>query len=374
MPVLQVADSLAYLFADATMWSYFLNKAAYCRRTRRALYLGLGSPVAALRVPPPAARPPWLPCEEERPPGVQFMKPLFALAVFALRRRGGTGERRHPALFAMDADAWFATPIEPPTETAPGPEQPPAVLEAYLRLAETARAGAAATTAAAAAAAARSPQPLTHALPSLAGASNKHHPGARDADVVMNGGLLLWRNDAAGREMLALWYRGRCHDNDQLSLWATIFEMWRVATNGSFDFAPRLFSRYAYAHARAKPRLVDAVDGGEFGAAIRSSVARGRRAKERALLALPHVTILPHAVVSVAGLPGWEGWDARIHGLPPGQLPPLRSVAPAANERRANRTRVRPLVCHTHTGKTDPDGVCTWQDGCTLGKCEPFWR
>jgi len=244
-----------------------LNKVAYCRATKRALYLFLGAPEPrALDARHDDL--PWLDCRE--PPGntLHIGKTLAFLALFH-------GPEPDSALY-LDADAW---------------------------LSDSAFAGDA------------SPEALAPDA-QFFGNQNQVWVSARRHGhrIIVNGGTLLARRGAWTSRFFALWWRGRCGSYDQLPLWATLFgrgpRRWtermrstRAATGVSRR--SRRFSTYADARCpheqgcvsavhmlthtgeslRAAAGLQDAYDGGTFWNTSRLD----------APLSLPHVFLLPSA-------------------------------------------------------------------------------
>ena len=254
--VLAMADSTKYLETRGN-WEAFLNKAAYCRRTKRALYLWLGVPSSDILDARHAA--PWATCRDRREGNtLNGVKTLGFLALFE-------GPQPPDSVLYVDADAWFSDVAFASERVTP---------EAYLALTDAELLG------------------------------NQNRIGG--PKIPMNGGLIFARKSHFTSQFFALWWRGRCGKKDQLPLWATLFASWSAASDGAYDFDSSLFDRYAVAHnkrgalhilqrdaarIRAQNGLT-AFDGGSF------------RETGRLLetpLALPHVLLLPSA--PVASLP-----------------------------------------------------------------------
>ena len=251
--VLAMVDSTWYLELRGN-WEAFLNKAAYCRHSKRAFYLWLG-------VPPPEVlnkrtEAPWAHCKDRRAGNtLNGVKTLAFLALF-------DGENSPASVLYVDADAWFSDVAFTRDDVTP---------EAYLALADAEILG------------------------------NQNRIGG--PKIPMNGGLVFARRSQFTREFFALWWWGRCGKKDQLPLWATLFASWSAASDGAYDFDGALFDRYALAHnkrgalhvlqrdfsqIRAKAGLAGPFDGGAF--------KMSGRLHETAL-ALPHLLLLPSAPV-----------------------------------------------------------------------------
>jgi hypothetical protein len=255
--VLAMVDSTQYLEKKGN-WEAFLNKAAYCRRTKRALYLWLGVPSTDILDARHAA--PWATCRDRREGNtLNGVKTLGFLALF---------EGPHPpsSILYVDADAWFSDVAFSSERVTP---------EAYLALSSDSE---------------------------LLGNQNR----IGGPKIPMNGGLIFARRSQFTSQFFALWWRGRCGKKDQLPLWATLFAAWSASSNGAYDFDSSLFDRYAVAHnkrgalhvlqrdaARIRAQNgITAFDGGNFR-------ETGRLLEKP--LALPHVLLLPSA--PVASLP-----------------------------------------------------------------------
>lgn len=200
-------------------WEAFLNKASYCRRSGRRLFVWVGElPKAQLGARHSV---PWLNCRE--PPG-NTLNIYKAIALLALSEGKGR-------LFVyLDADAWFS---DLAFEHRASPED-------YAAL---------------------SPRAFLF--------GNQNRVGG--PKIPMNGGVLIVRNSPAARRFLALWWWSRCGSHDQLPLWASLFAMW-ASTVDDFKFDSSLFSHYDDAHEFAIRLLADVAarvspssfDGGHF--------------------------------------------------------------------------------------------------------------
>ena len=83
----------------------------------------------------------------------------------------------------------------------------------------------------------------------LFGTSNLAYP------ILLNGGVLIFRNTEWARAMCWRWWYNRCGVKDQLSLWHTLFEFW--SAEASLDYTPSLFDSYASARPQVLPRIVN---------------------------------------------------------------------------------------------------------------------
>ena len=194
--VLAMADSTKYLETRGN-WEAFLNKAAYCRKTKRALYLWLGVPSSDILDARHAA--PWATCRDRREGNtLNGVKTLGFLALF---------HQQNPpdSVLYVDADAWFSDVAFTNDQVTP---------EAYLALSSGAE---------------------------LLGNQNR----IGGPKIPMNGGLVFARRSRFTSQFFALWWRGRCGKKDQLPLWATLFAAWSASSNGAYDFDGSLFDRYA---------------------------------------------------------------------------------------------------------------------------------
>lgn len=263
MPILSYVDSLDYLLRDH-IWTAFLNKVAYCQRTQRRLFLFVGRFPREL-VDSRAGALPWQPCEEPPGNGNNVPKTIAILSLMHLTPPP-------PAVFYMDADAWFS-------DAAYTSQASP---EAYLDVGGTS---------------------------DLVGASNHY----AYSPIVLNGGLLLFRNTAWARSFLSLWWQARCGKKDQLPLQHVLLSSWSAETSGRFTFSPQKLanyegtggSQYAREHVRASAGSVwQQASAYEYG---------GHLVKP---LSLPHVLVLPVAPVqSLVPLPAFRS-DLLGTGLP----------------------------------------------------------
>ena len=245
--ILAMVDSPQYLEQRGN-WEAFLNKASYCRRTRRKFYIWIG-------VPPPSilnARvdAPWARCRDKARGNANTLNGVKNLAFLAL-----FDDPSIDKVLYIDADAWFSSSdIEP---------------ESYFALTDSDLLG------------------------------NQNRVGG--PKIPMNGGLVFARRSEFTRQFFALWWRGRCGAHDQLPLWATLFAAWSAATDGAYRFDDEHFKKYSHAHAEAvsllqrdamyirqKAHMSDTYNGGNFSATgLLYDVP----------LALPHVLLLPSAPV-----------------------------------------------------------------------------
>ena len=228
-------------------WEAFLNKASYCRRTRRRFYIWIG-------VPPPSvlnARvdAPWARCRDKTRGLENTLNGVKNLAFLAL-----FDDPSIDKVLYMDTDMWVSSEeIEP---------------EAYFALTDADLLG------------------------------NQNRVGG--PKIPMNGGLVFARKSEFTAQFFALWWRGRCGDHDQLPLWATLFAAWSAATDGAYSFDDEHFKKYSHAHLEAvsllqrdamyirqKANMEGPYDGGNFSATGLLDVP----------LALPHVLLLPSAPV-----------------------------------------------------------------------------
>jgi len=245
--ILAMVDSPGYLEQRGN-WEAFLNKASYCRRTRRRFYIWIG-------VPPPnvlnaRVDAPWARCRDKTRGNANTLNGVKNLAFLAL-----FDDPSIDKVLYIDADAWFSSSdIEP---------------EAYFALTDSDLLG------------------------------NQNRVGG--PKIPMNGGLIFARKSEFTRQFFALWWRGRCGAHDQLPLWATLFAAWSAATDGAYSFDDEHFKKYSHAHAEAvsllqrdamyirqKAGMEGPYDGGNFSATgLLYDVP----------LALPHVLLLPSAPV-----------------------------------------------------------------------------
>ena len=245
--ILAMVDSPQYLEQRGN-WEAFLNKASYCRRTRRKFYIWIG-------VPPPSilnARvdAPWARCRDKARGNANTLNGVKNLAFLAL-----FDDPSIDKVLYIDADAWFSSSdIEP---------------ESYFALTDSDLLG------------------------------NQNRVGG--PKIPMNGGLVFARRSEFTQQFFALWWRGRCGAHDQLPLWATLFAAWSAATDGAYRFDDEHFKKYSHAHAEAvsllqrdamyirqKAGMKGPYDGGNFSATgLLYDVP----------LALPHVLLLPSAPV-----------------------------------------------------------------------------
>ena len=182
--VLAMADSTKYLETRGN-WEAFLNKAAYCRKTKRALYLWLGVPSSDILDARHAA--PWATCRDRREGNtLNGVKTLGFLALF---------HQQNPpdSVLYVDADAWFSDVAFANDQVTP---------EAYLALTDAELLG------------------------------NQNRIGG--PKIPMNGGLIFARRSRFTSQFFALWWRGRCGKKDQLPLWATLFAAWSAASDGAY--------------------------------------------------------------------------------------------------------------------------------------------
>lgn len=209
--VYTLVDGLAYL-AEAANARAFANKAAFCARTGRRLFVVVvGEGDASLHDRDP---PPWQACSE--PPGNQLSvyKAPGALRLLDL----------YPEIecvLYLDADAWFAGGADD------------ADLDGYADL-------------------------LVAENAALLGVQNKFQTGAappwgRARKIVLNGGVLLVRRSDDAERLLGLWWRGRCGVKDQLPLWAALFAHWHVHVGAPYDASA--FETYKTARRVAIPAL-----------------------------------------------------------------------------------------------------------------------
>ena len=228
-------------------WEAFLNKASYCRRTRRKFYIWIGVPpsnVLNARVDAPWAR-----CRDKTRGLENTLNGVKNLAFLAL-----FDDPSIDKVLYMDTDMWVSSEeIEP---------------EAYFALTDADLLG------------------------------NQNRVGG--PKIPMNGGLVFARKSEFTAQFFALWWRGRCGDHDQLPLWATLFAAWSAATDGAYSFNDEHFKKYSHAHLEAvsllqrdamyirqKANMEGPYNGGNFSATGLLDVP----------LALPHVLLLPSAPV-----------------------------------------------------------------------------
>ena len=258
--VLAMVDSTQYLEKKGN-WEAFLNKAAYCRKTKRALYLWLGVPSSDILDARHAA--PWATCRDRREGNtLNGVKTLGFLALFE-------GPQPPDSVLYVDADAWFSDVAFSSEQVTP---------EAYLALSDSELLG------------------------------NQNRIGG--PKIPMNGGLIFARKSQFTSQFFALWWRGRCGKKDQLPLWATLFASWSAASDGAYDFDSSLFDRYAVAHnkrgalhvlqrdaARIRAQSgITSFDGGNFR-------ETGRLLEKP--LALPHAGAACHVGEAVAQVSGF---------------------------------------------------------------------
>ncbi|KAJ8611650.1 hypothetical protein CTAYLR_007885 [Chrysophaeum taylorii] len=283
MAVMMMVDSVAYLKLPGN-WLAFLNKAAYCRATRRRFFLWVGTlPKADLDARHPV---PWMRCVEKPGNTLNIHKAIAFLALFASQRN-----LSRSGVLYLDADAWFSD----------------------LAFRQTVH-------------------PEEYFLESRAfiyGNQNKFG----GPKIPMNGGILAVRDSPSARRFLALWWWSRCGKHDQLPLWATMFATFSAAAPlANFAVDATLFAKYSNAHneairslAAAAPRLRenlrdDAFDGGNF---AKTGVL------DRPLNLPGGVLVLPTAPI-----------DRPLLGAAP-RLPALRSDVNASAQTLCCHTRAR---------------------------------
>jgi len=193
--VLVAVASLGALEISAT-WQAFLNKAAYCRRTNRPLYVFIGVPLllnARLDAP-------WARCRERG--ASSSLKAVALLALFADPNPPDRVLYMEPAAFLSDLA--FAEDAGP---------------EAYLALAPAAE--------------------LVL---------------RRDLDP----SIILARRTAWSAQALALWWRGQCGADDALPFVMTMYASWSVATDGKLEFDKQTFETRSGAQTKAATLLKEA--------------------------------------------------------------------------------------------------------------------
>ena len=255
--VLALVDSTAYLERPGN-WEAFLNKCAYCAKTRRRLYVWIGNlPRAVLDERPGDL--PWMSCKEKPGNTLNIYKAIAFLALFA-------SEDPPASVLYLDADAWFSDLAFEESGDAATPER-------YLGLSRQA---------------------------ALVGNQNR----VGGPKIPMNGGLLLVRKEAWALHFLALWWRSRCGPHDQLPLWASLFSTWAATAGGDYAFETDEFSTYGAAHGAAVERLMRDASRLRALAKIGGDLDGGTFDKTGVLTApleLPNVLLLPSA--AFRGLP-----------------------------------------------------------------------
>ena len=257
--VLAMVDSPQYLEQRGN-WEAFLNKASYCRRTRRIFYIWIGVP--APEVLDKRIDAPWARCRDKHAGNtLNGVKNLAFLALFA--------EPAVARVLYIDADAWFSA-----SDVTP---------ESYFALADADLIG------------------------------NQNRIGG--PKIPMNGGLIFAKRSPFTLQFFAIWWRGRCGEHDQLPLWATLFAAWSAATDGAYVFNDDTFTKYSQAHdhavellqrdaatIRERVGLAGPYTGGNF----------SRTGLLDAPLELPHVLLLPSA--PVGALPAVRSDPVRSRG------------------------------------------------------------
>jgi len=309
--ILMLVNSVEYLQEQLGNWLSFLNKAAYCYKTQRPLYIWIGDLDPSILDRRHIV--PWLNCfEKTKENTLNIYKTIAILATFKKRREIKYLRRSGPVMY-LDADAWFS-------DTAFAAVVSP---ESFLNVSSRAF---------------------------LFGNQNR----IGGPKIPMNGGVLALKDTARSRRFLALWFFSRCGLHDQLPLWATLFATWAIDANTSIKTnTPHLFSEYTnMAQSQAILTLVANLP--TFRRPIlqrdpQNSYNGGNFEQTQLLdrpLELPGVLLLPSAPI------------------PERALPALRS----------DFDKSRPtFCCHTRIDK-DEEGQCRGNDICAHSKCMPFLR
>ena len=194
--LLVAVPSLSDLERSGT-WQAFLNKAAYCRRTNRPLYVFVGVPqLLHSRLDAP-----WAKCRERG-----SSASLKAVALLSLYEDPNPPDR----VLYMEGTAFLSDLAFGDDEDAP---------EAYLALAPAAE--------------------LVM---------------RRDLDP----SILLTKRTAWSSQVLALWWRGQCGADDALPLASTLYASWSAATDGKLEFEKPTFETRAGARKKASTILAEA--------------------------------------------------------------------------------------------------------------------
>ena len=165
-------------------WQAFLNKAAYCRRTNRPLYVFVGVPqLLHSRLDAP-----WAKCRERG-----SSASLKAVALLSLYEDPNPPDR----VLYMEGTAFLSDLAFGDDEDAP---------EAYFALAPAAE--------------------LVM---------------RRDLDP----SIFLTKRSAWSSQVLALWWRGQCGADDALPLASTLYASWSAATDGKLEFEKPTFETRA---------------------------------------------------------------------------------------------------------------------------------
>ena len=194
--LLVAVPSLSDLERSGT-WQAFLNKAAYCRRTNRPLYVFVGVPqLLHSRLDAP-----WAKCRERG-----SSASLKAVALLSLFEDPNPPDR----VLYMEGTAFLSDLAFGDDEDAP---------EAYLALAPAAE--------------------LVM---------------RRDLDP----SIFLTKRSAWSSQVLALWWRGQCGADDALPLASTLYASWSAATDGKLEFERPTFETRAGARKKASTILEEA--------------------------------------------------------------------------------------------------------------------
>uniref|UniRef100_A0A7S4E582 Hexosyltransferase n=1 Tax=Pelagomonas calceolata TaxID=35677 RepID=A0A7S4E582_9STRA len=181
--LLVAVPSLSDLERSGT-WQAFLNKAAYCRRTNRPLYVFVGVPqLLHSRLDAP-----WAKCRERG-----SSASLKAVALLSLYEDPNPPDR----VLYMEGTAFLSDLAFGDDEDAP---------EAYFALAPAAE--------------------LVM---------------RRDLDP----SIFLTKRSAWSSQVLALWWRGQCGADDALPLASTLYASWSAATDGKLEFEKPTFETRA---------------------------------------------------------------------------------------------------------------------------------
>mmetsp|Transcript_78798 Transcript_78798/g.219040 ORF Transcript_78798/g.219040 Transcript_78798/m.219040 type:complete len:381 (-) Transcript_78798:104-1246(-) len=187
------ATTVAFL-SDTGAWEGLVNKYCYARQHRLGLFLWIGK----LREAFPDRAPGAAPCGDQTRPGNHNYKPIGARAILE-------GKRHISWLVMMDMDTFFT-----------------------VQHFET-----------------------NHWSKFLSTKADLV-TGAPSYRTFLNGALLAIRNSSATLELLSRWILNRCGIKNQLSLWNSLFQMWRGVLP-DFKWDQELMARYdtAIGHVQA---------------------------------------------------------------------------------------------------------------------------
>lgn len=202
--VLMMVNSVNYLEQRGN-WLAFLNKASYCRATKRRFYVWIGDlPRAELDARHSI---PWRTrCAHNPGNTLNIYKAIAFIVLF--REMGET------MVLYLDADAWFSD-VSRSID-----------VDRYWS---------------------------SFGSDTFLFGNQNRYGGPL---IPMNGGILALRNCDAAVRFVALWWHSRCGPHDQLPLWSTLFATFSSSsTTSSFSMSPRMFSKYKYAHYAAVKAL-----------------------------------------------------------------------------------------------------------------------